>query len=848
MLRVAIRGLLAHKLRFLLTTLAVVLGVTFVAGSFVLTDSMESAFGELFESSSAGVDLHVRAATGFEMAVTDFDAGAAPTLDERVVDEARTVEGVAEAVGYVEGMAAFIAPDGEAIIPQGPPTLALSWTGGRADGPLHVRSGRGPEAAGEVMMDAGTFERFGFVLGQEVEVAGPAGVASFTLVGVSGFGESDNLLGATIASFELDTARELLGKQGRFDEIAILVDDGADAAAVRERLSAELGPDVTVVTAADRAAADQADVGAALGFLTTALLAFAGISVFVGAFLIANTFSIVVAQRMREFALLRAVGASQRQVRGAILIEAVLVGLVASTLGLVLGIGLARLLPVMLSAAGIELPTTGIEVAPRTVVAAFLVGTVVTVVSAVLPARRASRVAPVEAMRGAVIAQRSSLRRRTIVGVVLTTLGGVGVVVGLAGEVPEPLAVVGLGAAVTFLGVTLLSPLLADPLARSFGWLPARLSVPGKLARGNARRDPRRTAVTASALMIGLALVSTVTIFTASLQTAVTDALGEQFRADFIVQAAGVGPAGLPRGLAGALHADPAIGEVSPIRTGQIADADGAVQSVAAVDPVVIEDLIALGVSSGDLTALDGDAIALHDEVADARGLTVGDRFPAVLLDGTGVDLEVVATFGSVELIGSGYLLSLEGLDRGAAPAGDLVLLANAAADVDSARLAVEDALATAPGATVRDQVEFRELQEEQVAQLLGLLLALLALAVVIALLGITNTLALAVLERTREIGLLRAVGMDRAQTRRMVLWESVLVASFGALLGVVVGVFLGWALVGSLADEGVGRLVVPVGRLGVYVVAAIVAGLVAAVLPAIRAARLDVLRAVTVE
>ena len=849
MLRVAFKGLLAHKLRFLLTTLAVVLGVTFVAGSFVLTDSMEAAFGDLFEDGLEGVDLHVRAAAGFETAVTGFDAGAAPTLDERAIDDIVAVDGVAEAAGFVEGSAAFIAPDGDAILPSGPPTLAVSWTGGFADGGLNLRDGRAPSADGEVMMDAGTYERYGFALGDDVEVVGPEGVSSYTLVGVSGFGDDDNLLGATIATFELDTARRLLGKEGRFDEIAVALDEGQDAVAGRERIANALGADAQVQTATERTESDLADIGDALGFLTTALLAFAGISVFVGAFLIANTFSIVVAQRMREFALLRAVGASQRQVRGAILIEALVVGLLASAVGLGFGVGLARLIPILLSAAGIDLPTAGMLVAPRTVIAAFTVGTVVTVTSAIVPARRASRVAPVEAMRGAATAQKAPLRRRTLAGAVLTAIGGIALVLGLAGDVPEPLAVVGAGAAVAFIGVALLAPLLADPLARGLGWGPARLSVAGNLARGNARRDPRRTAVTASALMIGLALVSAVTILAASLQTAVTDALGDQFRADLIVQGGSMSSVtGIPVRVANDLADDPAIDAVSAIRVGQVADADEVVHTVVAVDPVTIDDLIALDVTSGDLRSMDDGGIALHDAIAEARGLAVGDGFPVTFLDGGTAELRVAAIFASTDLLGSGYVLSLDGLARGVTPPGDANVLVTAAGDLGEARAAVDAALSSAPGAIVRDQVEFRELQEEQVSQLLGLLLALLALAVLIALLGITNTLALAVLERTREIGLLRAVGMDRPQTRRMVLWESVLVAAFGAALGIGVGTFLGWALVSSLEDQGVARMVVPIGQLSVYVVAAVLAGVVAAVLPAIRASRLDVLRAVTVE
>jgi putative ABC transport system permease protein len=848
-LRVALKGLLAHKLRFLLTTLAVVLGVTVTAGSLVLTDTVQSAFDELLVTSYEGVDVFVTATTGFDTEVTGPDTGTGPTLAEDILDDLLAIDGVAQVEGFVEGPAVFVDPDGDPVIPQGPPTLGFSVGGEVGDGPLSLRAGRLPEGDGEVAMDAATFERFGFTLDDEVEVIGSAGPETFTLVGVLGFGDSDNLLGATIAGFDLPTAQRFFGREGRFDEVGVIGDEGTDPAALRERIAVDLGSDVTVTTATERVETDSASIADAVGFLTTGLLAFAGIAVFVGAFLIANTFSIVVAQRMREFALLRAVGASRRQVQTAVLVEALVVGVLASGIGLALGVGLAAAIPALLAATGVDLPTAGTVLTARTIVVALLVGTLVTVGSAVLPARRAGRIAPVEALRDAATTAAAPLRRRTIAGVVLVVLGGIALVIGLAGDVPQPVVVVGLGAAAMFLGVAALAPLAADPLARTLGWLPARLSVPGALARGNARRDPRRTSITASALMIGLALVSAVTILTASLQTAVSDALTEQFRADLIVQSPSVSTVtGLPVGVAEALAEDPAIAEVSPLRFGQVADDQGAVQTIVAVDPATIDELLSLGVTEGAIADLDVDGIGLQVDVAETRGLTIGDPFPVTFVDGTETELRLAFTFASSELVGTGYLLSLDGLARGGTAAGDLLVLANASGDLDAARAAAEDAAALAGGADIRDQVEFREQQEAQIDQLLGLLVALLLLAILIALLGITNTLALAVLERTREIGLLRAVGMLRGQARRMVLWESVLVASFGALLGVGVGAFLGWALVGSLADAGVDRLVIPFGQLLTYALVAVVAGVVAAVLPAIRAARLDVLRAVTVE
>ena len=846
MLRVALKGLLGHKIRFLLTALAVVVGVTFVAGAFVLTDSIEAAFDELFETSYDGADIFVQGPQGFETSSADFGAGPPPSFDEGLLDTVAEVDGVVEVEGSVDGVAAFVAPDGEPILPQAP-TLAFSWVEGAGAGPLNLRDGRAPEAPGEVTMDAGTLESYGFELGDTVEVIGPDGVEPVTLVGVTGFGESDNLLGATIATFELGFARELFDKEGRFDEIAVVGDGTVDPAVLASRIEAAVGDAASVTTSNDRAAADQADVGDALGFLTTALLAFAGIALFVGSFLVVNTFGIVVAQRSREFALLRAVGASRRQVSTAVLVEALAVGLIASAIGLLLGIGLATLLPILIGAFGIDLPTSGSVIAARTVVVAFVVGTGVTMVAAIAPARRASRVPPVEAMRGAATQPAAPLLRRSLVGAVLAVLGALGLTLGLSGVMAQPLAVVGVGAALAFIGITLLAPLLAGPVARLLGALPARFSVPGKLARGNAGRDPRRTASTASALMIGLALVSAVTILTASIQGAVSDALVDQFRADLIVQGDQTGLRDIPSGVVDALRDDPAIAEVSPIRFGQVED-DGTVRTILAVEATVIDELLALGDGEGSITDLDAGEIALQAEVAADRDLQVGDPLPVVTADGRDVVLTVGATFETAQLLG-GYVVSLDGL-RELAPEsrGAIQVMANAAGDLEAARAAVDQALVVAPGVTVSDQAEFRQQQEDQIAGILGLMIALLALAIVVALLGIANTLVLAVIERTREIGLLRAVGMDRRQTRRMVLWESMFVSVFGALLGVGVGTFLGWALVTALRDEGIARMIVPVGQLSTYVVVAAVFGVIAGVLPAIRASRLDVLEAVTVE
>jgi putative ABC transport system permease protein len=845
MLRVALKGLLGHKLRFALTTLAVVLGVTFVAGSFVLTDSIERAFGTLLNTAYETSDLVVRGQAPIDD-ITVEQPGQGPTVPASVVDEIAAVDGVAVVDGFVQDSARIVGADGEPIGIPGPPKFGVSWSD--QPGPLTLKEGDPPRGPDEVAVDAVSADQGELQIGDEIEIILPTGVETFTLVGITGFGDSDNLLGATMAVFDLGTAQALFDKEGRFDEVAVVAAEDVQVTTLRDRVTAAIGDDFEVVTVADRINQDQESIGTALGFINTALLAFAAVALFVGAFIIANTFTIVVAQRLREFALLRAVGASSRQVRLAVLVEALAVGVLASTLGLLLGIGFASLLRSLLAGFGLDLPSGELVVAGRTVVASYLVGMVVTAAAALGPARRASRVAPVEAMRGAAVAEGGLSRRRSLGGAVLVVAGAVLLGVGLALDVDDRIAYVGAGAFVSMLGVAALAPLVADPFARLVGAAMDRLGVAGRLATGNARRNPKRTAATASALMIGLALVSFVTILAASISATVNDLLAEQFRADFILRADEFATMPIPDQLVEELRSDPAIGPVSGLTWTQVLE-DEQQRGISAVDPDTIEQLLALGVEQGEVSRLARpDTLFVQTEALADAGRSVGDTVPVTFPSGEEVELTVIGTFEASDFVGGTYVVGEATLRSHVASARPGVLLAGAAGDLEAARGtidAVEDAF---PGVNAQDQAEFRQEQEDQIGQLLGLMMVLLALAIVIALLGIANTLALSVFERTREVGLLRAVGMTRRQVRRMVRWESVIVALFGAVLGLVVGTGFGWAVVTALEEEGIDRLVIPGGQLAIYVVAAGVAGVVAAVFPAWRAARLDVLRAVTSE
>ncbi len=850
MFRVALASVLGNKIRLALTALAIVLGVAFVSGSFVLTDSIDAAFGNLLAEANAGVDVYVNPQQVLEQNVTTAQAGGGPALPEDLVADVAAVDGVAQAVGGVEGSAQVISRDGEPVGGMGPPTLAFSWAGPAEEGPLTLQQGREARSPDEITMDAGTAESTGYAVGDTVPVALSDGIRDFQLVGITGFGAADNLLGATIVTFDLATAQQVLDREGEVTSISVSAEPGVDAATLRDRIDQALGStSAEVVTAEDQQAEDQAEITQGLSFLTIGLQAFAGIALFVGLFLIVNTFSIIVAQRTREFALLRAVGASRRQVQLAVIVEALAVGLVAGVLGLVAGIGLSQLMRTIFNAVGLGFPDGGLIVEPRTIVVSLVLGLVVTALASVAPARRASRISPMEALREGAGADDARVgTRRTITGAVLAALGAVAIAAGLALDVPQPAAIVGAGVAATFIGVALLAPYLAAPVAAVVGALPARLGIAGRLGRNNAAGNPKRTASTASALMIGVALVSFVSIFAASATASVNELFAAQLGSDYTITPQGFGGSSVPSGVAPALDDLDETGAVMAIRTAPL-QSDGTSSSMTAIDPTIVEQLLSLAPSDGALAALQDGGVLLPEDVATDRGIAVGDTVEAQFVSSQQT-LDVVGTFANTDVTGSTWVTSEATFDELIGDGTTLLVLADAAdgTDAATARTAIDTALEDFPGVQVQDQAELAESLRSQVDQLLNVIVGLLGLALVIALIGIVNTLALSVFERTREIGLLRAVGMTRRQVRSMVRWESVIVAVFGAGLGVVVGSVFGWALVRASADQGLQVLEFPAGRLVTYMVVAGLAGVLAAVFPARRAARLDVLEAVTTE
>jgi putative ABC transport system permease protein len=844
MLHASLKGMLSRRLRLLLTGTSIALGVAFLAGTLMLTSSMQRAFDELFAGATASSDAVVRA----ETPVKDADALAdRPTLAAATLDRVRAVDGVAGAEGNVTGYALLIGADGKPVQPQGAPTLGSSLPVDEdLRGDIDLRSGRFPTGPGEIVIDATSADQGDLSVGDDTKVLFQDGARRFTVAGIVGFGDSDDLAGASSIYFDLSTAQRVLGKQGVFDTISVEADTGVSDSDVTDRLSASLRSDVQVLTG--KAVADeQADrAKAGLEFLNIALLAFAGIALFVGSFIIWNTFAMQVAQRRRELALLRAVGATRAQVLRTMLVESLVLGLGSSLVGVLLGVGLARGLVALLSGFGVTLPTAGIRLEPHAVLLGLLVGTVVTVVSAVVPARRATTVLPVEALRDSGPQSFTVSRSRVAAGSVLAVAGAAALLSALLGGAPA--ALVALGTVAVVLGVATLAPAFVRPMAAVIGAPLRARGVPGELARENAMRNPRRTASTAMALVIGLTMVAAVAVFAASLKASFGDVLTST-KADLYVLTPSSQAEGFSREVTGEVRAVDGVHTVSPTGFGK-ARLDGVSQPFVSVDPATAHEVVDLGVDSGSIADLGESGVLVYRDAARKNGISVGDTVPAVF-SGTGAKkLKVVGVFATKGFLSADYVISNRAYDL-VAPhrlEGTTLVTVDDGVSVSTVQDRIDQVLASHPDATVMDQEEFQGALGGLVNQLLGLVTVLLLLAVLIALLGIVNTLALSVFERTRELGMLRAIGLTRAQVRSMVRWESVVISTIGALLGAGLGIGLGLALTHALADQGLSRMAVPGVQLVLYVVAAAVAGVVAAIGPARQAAKVDVLRAVASE
>ncbi|HEX9991818.1 MAG TPA: FtsX-like permease family protein [Acidimicrobiales bacterium] len=845
MWRVTVRNLLAHKLRLLTTAGAIVLGVAFMAGSLVLSDTITRTFDDLFADVNAGTDAVVRSSS-------TIDSGFGTQrqrVDEEVVGAVEGVDGVAAVAGQVQGYAELVGTDGEPIGDPGfgAPSLGVRWSGVEALNPFDLVDGRPPEAGDEVVIDKASADEGDVQVGDRVRVLLQGPPQDFTVVGIARFGSADSPLGATVTVFAPQAAQELLGEPGKFDLVAVVAEDGVSQQELVDRLDEVIPAGTEAVTGDAYTEETQSDVADQLGFVRTFLLVFAGVALFVGSFVIFNTFSILVAQRTRELALLRAVGASRRQVLGSVLGEALLLGLVGSVLGVLGGLALAGGLKGLFAGLGFSIPASGTVLTGGTVAVSVVTGLVVTMVAAVLPAVRASRVPPVAAMRDVVLDTGATSTRRVVVGVVMLVAGAASLVAGLVGGTA---ALVGVGAAAVVLATAVLGPAMARPVTRVIGAPVARFrGVTGALARENAARNPRRTASTAIALVVGVALVGLVTIFASSAKESIVTTLDRQFTGDLVVDSGSFVPGtGLSPDLARRLNELPEVGAATGLRFGLV-QVEGKGEIVLGVDPATAGQVLDLDVRQGSLADLDETGIAVLADVAEERGWQVGDEVDLRFAETGEQRFTVRAVYGENELAGN-YTIGYPAYDANLTSRLDLQVYVTAAegTSVGDLRAAVEEVTADYPSAKVQDREEYTAAQAASFDPILGLVYALLGLAVVIALFGIANTLALSVVERTRELGLLRAVGMTRAQVRAAVRWEAVIIALFGTALGLAIGVFFGWALVEALQSEATITLRIPVGQLAVVAVVAALAGVLAAILPARRAARLDVLAAIATQ
>jgi putative ABC transport system permease protein len=847
MFRTTLKTISAHKRRLVATCTAVLLGVAFLSGTLVLGDTMRAGFSDLFSESNAGTDALVRSAT--EVGSDDFTERG--LLDASVVDDVRAVDGVAAAEPQIEAGGQIVGKDGDPLGGNGPPTLAGNWIDDPTLNPYRLAEGRAPGAPGEVVIDRGSAEEGDLDVGDTTTVRTPEPI-DVTIVGIATFGSADSAGPLTWAAFTTDYAEQvLLPAPGQVTGVVVSAADGVGQDALVQRLDPVLPDGSEALTGAELTAEQQDAIESDfVGFFETFLLVFAGVALVVATFSIYNTFSILVAQRTRQSALLRALGASRRQVLGSMAAEALVVGLVASAAGIVVGLGVATGIIALLESAGLGLPSDGLVVEAGSVVTAMIVGVVVTLAASAAPAIKASRVAPLAALRDVAVDRSAGSLVRAITGVAVTGAGVVMTVAGTTGDGSLPTT--GLGALLSVVGVVMLGPIVARPAAGALGsLLAARRGMSGVLARRNAMRNPRRTAGTASALMVGVAVVTLFTVVAASLKASIDEVVADQFAGDLVIETDNWSTGGgLDPELAGAVGELPEVAVATGLGNAPMTvDGDDTVATV--VEPAQLAEVLDLDTAAGSIADLGDQRVALSETYAEDNGLSLGDPVPVGFADGASEDLSVGAIFRNDELMGDVILSKSAWAPHSAERATDMVLLIGLVDGVSTsdAQRAIQPVADRYAAPDVQDRDEYVDSVGGEVDQMLTVVYALLVMAIIIALMGIANTLSLSIHERTRELGLLRAVGQTRRQLRKMVRGESIVVAVFGTLGGLGLGSFLGWSMFQAIAAvEGLGTFALPTGQLAVVLALGAVVGLVAAVRPARRAAKLDVLKAIATD
>jgi putative ABC transport system permease protein len=851
--RVALRGLLGRKLRAVLTAVAVVLGVAMISGTYVLTDTIKSAFGSVFTQAFSHADAVI---TGRSAIASDNGNGngqATPSLSASLLARVQALPQVARAAGSIADSAQLVGSNGKVISHGGAPGLAFSYSQAeQAFSPLHLTSGSWP-GPGEVDIDAATASKQHYALGQQVGVVARGPVQHYRIAGTVKFAGVSSLGGATMTIFPLATAQALFGKQGKYDEIDISARPGVSPQTLVRAISPMLGSSAQVKTGQAQAQQATKDTSGFLTIFQDFLLAFGGIALFVGSFVIANTLSITIAQRTRELATLRTLGATQRQVLMSVLIEALAIGILASVVGLFAGLGLARGLNSLLVSFGIDLPQTSTVFKTRTIVVALVVGILVTLLAALRPALRSTRVPPIAAVReGSVLPPSRFARFSTHTAIVITVAA---IVIALAGllagglSTVQRLLTVGVAALGFLVALTMFAPKLVPPLARVLGWPATRIAgAAGALARRNAARNPARTASTAAALMIGLALVTLVGVLAAGLRSRFESAIDQLFVADYALTASNnFSPTGIAS--ANALRSVGGVTEIASVRAGE-GKAFGSHINLTGV-PANISRVIHINWKAGSPdtpAALGNDGAFTDSAYASAQHLKLGSPFTVETPTGAFMHL-ILRGITSPPKGGNPYgdvTISTRRFDAEFPQPQNLFSFVDIAGGVSAANTArLQAALGSFPDAKLQTKSQFKANQEQGLNTLLNLLYVLLSLSIVVSLFGIVNTLVLTVFERTRELGMLRAVGMSRRQVRRMIRHESIVTALLGAVFGIPLGLVLA-LLVGAAIKFA--AFTIPVGTLVVFVIAAIIAGILAAIFPARRAARLNVLAALQYE